>query len=232
VIPPPSGNSSQQPAASFDNESKSSFDAFRETPLPSDGTEIFSDALPDPILPGQQYAAGGSSGRASRRGSGPPESPVGELISTFYRAHQQALRELEPNNRMLSTIQSPDWRPSQRDVDGIFQELLEARQRAPGAIDTRQSGIGIGEFAKESIPARSEKRDFNVLERAEINRLGLLHGCHTCGTRDAGTRSGNFVLDHQRPNSVNTPEEEQRLFPQCLSCSLRQGARLSREVDK
>jgi hypothetical protein len=106
------------------------------------------------------------------------------------------------------------------------------RDSAPGAIDTRQSGIGIGEFAKESIPARSEKRDFNAWERAEINRIGQLYGCHTCGARDPRTISGNFVLDHQRPNSVNTPGEQQRLFPQCLTCSSRQGGRLSREVDQ
>jgi hypothetical protein len=149
-----------------------------------------------------------------------------------YAAKLRTLAELDPKNELLTTIQAPEWRPNQSNIDKLDLEIIKARQRAPGAIDTQASGIGIGPFARESISARSEKRDFNVLERADINRLGLLHGCHTCGTRDPGTRSGNFILDHQRPSSVNIPGEQQRLFPQCLSCSSRQGARLSREVDK
>lgn len=44
----------------------------------SDGTQTLSDALPDPVVVGQQYAAGGSSGRPPRRGgSAIPEGPVG-----------------------------------------------------------------------------------------------------------------------------------------------------------
>ena len=224
-------NRPTQPSTRQDNDSNAGILPAGQSTFLSDGTETLSDALPDPVVVGQQYAAGGPSGRAARRGGGPPESPAGELLSSFYVAYREALRELEPNNSKLVTVRSPDWRPTQRDVDEIQHELLEARQRAPGAIDTRQSGIGIGAFAK-SIPARSEKRDFNAWERSEINRLGSLYGCHTCGIRDPGTRSGNFILDHQRPSSVNTPGEQQRLFPQCLSCSARQGARLSREVDK
>ena len=33
--------------------------------------------------------------------------------------------------------------------------------------------------------------------------LGSKTGCHTCGTFAPGTRSGNFVPDHQPPNALN-----------------------------
>ena len=65
-------------------------------------------------------------------------------------------------------------------------------------------GIGPGRFACEWISARGPGRDFLPLERAEINRIGYTYGCHTCGTKDPGTWSENFVLDHQPANSVNT----------------------------
>jgi hypothetical protein len=45
----------------------------------------------------------------------------------------------------------------------------------------------------------------------------------TCGTRDPGTPSGNFVPDHQPPNALNSSQQPQRLYPQCLGCSQGQG---------
>jgi hypothetical protein len=228
----PTGNNANQPKQAALNQVGAGSGPVSEPMLLNDGTEILSDALPDPVIAGQRYAAGGSSGRGSRRGGPSPEGPVGEIISTFYRTHREALRELEPNNRKLTTIQSPDWRPTQRDVDEMYRELLEARQRAPGAVDTKESGIGIGHFATESIPARSSSRDFTVLERAEINRIGSRYGCHTCGSRDPGTTSGNFILDHQRPSRLNPTGEAQHIFPQCLSCSARQGGLISRKVER
>lgn len=193
--------------------------------------EIASDALPDPMLDGQRFAQTG--GRPPpRRGAGLPETPLQELITRNFQSHQRALAEIEPNNRFVTGISAPDWRPTAADVAKIHQELLMARQRAAGAIDTQPSGIGIGPFAGESVPARSEKRNFNNWERAEIDRLGKIYGCHTCGTREPEDRSGRFVPDHQRPTSVNPTGEAQRLFPQCLSCSRRQGGLISREVQR
>jgi hypothetical protein len=45
----------------------------------------------------------------------------------------------------------------------------------------------------------------------------------TCETRDPGTPSGNFVPDHQPPNALNSSQQPQRLYPQCLGCSQGQG---------
>lgn len=220
----------EPPVARQDAPENVGFNNAQELGLLSERAETLSDALPDPVLVGQQYAAGGSSGRPPRRGGGPPEGLIGGNISTFYRIHQEALRKLEPNNRKLTTIQSPDWRPTQRDVNEIHQEPLEAKQRAAGAIDTKTSGMGIGSFARESIPTRSSNRDFTAREREEINRIGHRYGCHTCGSRDPGTSSGNFILDHQRASRLNSPDQPQLLFPQCLSCSARQGGLISSAV--
>jgi RHS repeat-associated protein len=80
-----------------------------------------------------------------------------------------------------------------------------------------------GPFADESIPARSSARDFNAQERSEGNRIFSETGCHTCGTFDSGTKSGNAVLDHQPVSALNFNNEPQRLYPQCLGCSRDQG---------
>lgn len=181
---------------------------------------------------GQQYAAGGSSGRPPRRGGELPEGPVGRFISQVYEAKLRTLAELEPNNKLLTTIQAPDWRPRQSNIDQIDVEIIKARQRVPGAIDTAESRIGIGPFARESIPARSGRRDFTEQERAEVTRFGYLYGCHTCGTRDPGSATGNFSLDHQRPTRLNPLGEGQGLFPQCMSCMHRQGGLIAKEVTR
>jgi hypothetical protein len=196
----------------------------------SDGTEILSDALPDPVAIGQQYAAGGSSGRPPRRGGGPTEGPVGRLISQFYQAKLRTLAGLEPNHKLLTTIQAPEWRPRQSDIDKIDLEIIKARQRVPGAIDSQASGIGIGPYAREAIPARSGTRDWTPEEREEVNRLGYSYGCHTCGDRDPGTASGYFVLDHQTATRLNRPGDRQFLFPQCITCMYRQGGLISNAV--
>ena len=56
-----------------------------------------------------------------------------------------------------------------------------------------------GPYASESIPARGSKRDFTAEERRQIDRIGARSGCHSCGTKTPGTKSGHFVIDHQPP---------------------------------
>jgi hypothetical protein len=217
-----------QPKQSIISRGNSSFEPASETRFLSDGGETLSDADPDPIQAGQQYAGG----RPTRRGGGPPEGPAGRLLSDVYEAKVRTLAKLEPNNPYVTQFRDPNWRPRQSHIDRLEEELIKARQRAPGAIDTQASGIGIGPFARESLPARSESRYFNEEERIDGNRLGSLYGCPTCGTRMPGTASGNWVLDHQQATRLNPLGEGQRLFPQCLSCSARQGGLISSKVGR
>jgi hypothetical protein len=52
---------------------------------------------------------------------------------------------------------------------------------------------GPGPFARKSIAARGSGRSFTSRERDEIDRIGSETGCHTCGSKVPGTRSGRFI---------------------------------------
>ena len=84
-----------------------------------------------------------------------------------------------------------------------------------------------GEHAGDSTPARGPQRDFTKGERDTVNSAGQETGCHTCGTKDPGTKSGNFVPDRQPPSGVNQNNQPQRLYPQCQGCSRTQGGQVN-----
>ncbi|HJR75240.1 MAG TPA: hypothetical protein VJ806_16570 [Luteimonas sp.] len=92
------------------------------------------------------------------------------------------------------------------------------------------STLKPGPFAAESISARSAAQTFNSGERAAVNKIGQTTGCHTCGTTNPGTKSGNFVPDHQPVSSLNAIGAPQKLYPQCLTCSRQQGLEAAREL--
>ena len=114
-----------------------------------------------------------------------------------------------------------DARASQRSAWETARELSSGS--TPGS---RTSTLRPGPYAGESIPARSPGRNFTAEEHAQGNALGQTQGCHTCGARSPGTKSGNYVLDHQPPSALNPSGGEQRLHPQCLNCSQRQGGQV------
>src|SRR6478735_9306355 len=113
----------------------------------------------------------------------------------------------------------PKWQPTPsayESVEGLIEAHRADARQATGRISELQSaGIGPGPFAGDSIPARGPDRDFVVMERANINRIGSETGCHTCGTMNPGTPLDNFVLDHQPPTAWNPLGRPQRLYPQC-----------------
>src|SRR5260370_6747809 len=77
----------------------------------------------------------------------------------------------------------------------------------------------------ESIPAGPSARP-NAAQQRGINEMGDARGCSTCPARTPGTKSGNWVGDHQPSTAVNPPGNPQVYRPQCLTCSLRQGGQL------
>ena len=108
----------------------------------------------------------------------------------------------------------------------------EAKQTTAAAAEIgnaveRATTLKPGPFATESIPARGPQRSFTVSERNAINEIGLKSGCQTCGTTNPGTRSGNFIPDHQPPSALNLTNGLQRLFPHCNSCSHRQAGEVT-----
>jgi len=85
--------------------------------------------------------------------------------------------------------------------------------------------VGPGPFSKGSIPAGPSAKPTAAQQR-KINALGQKNGCHTCGTKQPGTKTGNFVGDHQPPTKMNPPGSQQRYHPQCKGRSDVQGGRL------
>jgi RHS repeat-associated protein len=92
---------------------------------------------------------------------------------------------------------------------------IGARANAPSGNTLRP-----GPNAEGSVPASGTR--ITTAERAQVNQLGNASGCHSCGASTPGTSSGNWVGDHQPPTALANGRP-QALYPQCLSCSNRQG---------
>ena len=84
------------------------------------------------------------------------------------------------------------------------------------------ANVGPGPFARESIPAGPLPKP-SAQQQLEINRLFDLYGCHMCGTKDAETKWGDAVGDHQPPTGLNLNNDTQRYYPQCIHCMRGQG---------
>jgi RHS repeat-associated protein len=138
---------------------------------------------------------------------------LAEAVIAQRITEDQAVRLLQDAVR-LPTSNSGIYRDKAKRREQQVEELIRAAES-----DT----LSPGRFAGESIPARGPSRDFTADEREQINRIGARTGCHTCGTKAPGTISGDFIPDHQPPNSMQQPGQEQRLYPHCKPCSQRQG---------
>ena len=90
----------------------------------------------------------------------------------------------------------------------------------------KNDAVNLGKYAGDSIDARSEARDFTKTERNKINDIGKETGCHTCGSKNSGTKSGNFVPDHQPASAIVPKGTPQQLYPQCINCSRAQGGQI------
>lgn len=66
-------------------------------------------------------------------------------------------------------------------------------------------------------------------EQKQVNALMEKNGCHTCGTKNPGTKSGNSVVDHQPPQALG---ETKQFLPHCIDCMRRQGGETLQELVK
>lgn len=121
----------------------------------------------------------------------------------------------------------PTWQPRPslyETIEGEISANKAAAQEARSKYSELQwQGLAPGQFATESQPAAGPGRNRRADQIRLNNAIGSRSGCHTCGTLDPGTVSGNYFLDHQRPSALIEEGEAQRIFPQCASCSARQG---------
>jgi hypothetical protein len=90
-------------------------------------------------------------------------------------------------------------------ADGAAPSLFEPGPYAAGSV--RSAGPG----------------SVSAAEQRGVNALGEEFGCHTCGAREPGTQTGNWVGDHQPVSRFTRPGQSQELYPQCLTCSRQQG---------
>jgi hypothetical protein len=186
--------------------------------------EILSDVTPD-----NEWSSGSQYANMRGRGSVPIRIGSQWFEATPGQVAQLTAAQARYNNAIARVRElDPSWKPTrslhQQNVEGFIRayrgEALEAEGRL---AELTKAGIGPGPFAGESIPARGPGRDFTASERREINRILNQTGCHTCGTFDPGTIRRDAVPDHQPPTRWNPHRKPQRLYPQCLSCSRRQG---------
>jgi hypothetical protein len=189
---------------------------------------------------GQWTDGGGGGARIIRiQGRGPRgEEPPRRIMGRFVDATPAEEARLEISHAQMQAavrhVQQldPNWKPRPSLYETIEGEITAneaaAREAQDRLYELSRVGIGPGPFAVESQPARGSGRRWTADEIRENNRIGRTYGCHTCGTKDPGTRSGNFFVDHQPPNVRNNRGRPQRIFPHCMICSARQGNWLSR----
>lgn len=79
-----------------------------------------------------------------------------------------------------------------------------------------------GPWAKESVPSSGPGR-ITQAERTQLNPIGDQYGCHSCGATSPGTKSGNWIGDHQPVSRTVPPDTRQVLYPYCQACSNAQG---------
>lgn len=118
----------------------------------------------------------------------------------------------------------PAWKPTPQayeSVSGYIRANEYNTQQAHARLfQILHPKIGVGPFVRRWIEAPNSGRPLRKDERELINRFGREDGCHRCGTREPGTRTGNFVGDHQRPKSMGDPTA---IYPHCIGCSRSQG---------
>lgn len=107
-------------------------------------------------------------------------------------------------------------------INSISSAFNTVFNSADPTVPPLPPGVGPGPYAGPSVPSGPSPRPTAGQQEA-INAAGAQAGCHTCGTTDPGTQSGNWIGDHQPPTAINPPGNPQVYLPQCQGCSNTQG---------
>ncbi|MEP6092037.1 MAG: RHS repeat-associated core domain-containing protein [Erythrobacter sp.] len=148
-----------------------------------------------------------------------PESNAKGAIAGFVVPFAGVMSALLPGPEDLALSGAVATKLGQK-LKGLFSS-------SKGASKT--STLSPGPNAGESIPASSTGRA-TASEQRELNRIMGESGCHSCGTNNPGTKSGNAIGDHQPATALNTDGAPQRLYPHCDSCSRRQAGEVTAEA--
>ncbi len=79
-----------------------------------------------------------------------------------------------------------------------------------------------GPWATRSVPSSGPGKILQS-EREQLNPIGNESGCHSCGATSPGTKSGNWIGDHQPVSRTVPAGTPQVLYPHCQACSNAQG---------
>ncbi len=138
---------------------------------------VGSDVTPDNDWRlGAQYA-----NRARTSGSGPLSQATPAQLFRLSAARAQArdairrVQELDPN-----------WRPqpsAYQTVEGMIRAHQADAHKAEARIAelNRSYLVGPGPFATESIPVPPHGQRLTVDGQRQLNAIGSVSGCHTCG---------------------------------------------------
>jgi RHS repeat-associated protein len=110
------------------------------------------------------------------------------------------------------------------------QAMISEGGAAAEASTARTATSDSKAAVPESTPAGPSARP-SAAQQSAINEMGDAHGCSTCGATSPGTKSGNWVGDHQPPTALNTNGGPQVYKPQCLQCSRQQGGQVAAAVN-
>jgi hypothetical protein len=173
-------------------------DRIRPTGL-LDDSQVISDVDPDVWIQGAQYA-----NLRSRRGAGGPSgreiSPPEWFRMALYNDLHRTLRELDPTNRQLESLNSPDWVPSNEDLSRLREEIHNIR-RDRGLSELELHHMFPQQFRFNFNRARINIEDFTNFLWRDRHRLAP-NGLHT--TRDHWNAQWRRYFEE---NPDPTPEE-------------------------
>ncbi|MBN9076923.1 MAG: hypothetical protein J0H84_11955 [Rhizobiales bacterium] len=160
---------------------------------------------------------------AGNPGIGGQWTDEGGVSARVVRVQSRGPRGEEPPERIAGRLF--DATPAEEARLEISQAQMQAALRRVQQLDPNWKPRPS---LYETIEGEITANEAATREAQDRLRIGRIYGCHTCGTKDPGTRSGNFFVDHQPPNARNNRGRSQRIFPHCMICSARQGNWLSR----
>ena len=168
----------------------------------------------EPLLEMAPVPASASSGPkvvAEGRGTG-PSTIVMRVPAQGGAATDEPIKEL-PDESPKNMGEADAW--DQAAKDAMSDPSLAPLPRDPSAQNPL---FRPGPYAGDSIPASSPGKA-TPAEQARLNEIMADTGCHTCGTKNAGTKSGNAVGDHIPPSKLRGATGPRELYPQCIDCS-------------
>ena len=138
--------------------------------------EVASDADPEAWISGADYAQA-RSGRGTRGPGGRELSPLQEIRLVLYSSAQRTLQELDPKNPQLSSLSSPTWVPTGRDIKRLNDEIARLRSEQ-SLFDLEKHHLLPRQFFDKLEPHDIDPENFVMFMRRGPHRL-LPDGVHT-----------------------------------------------------